>query len=142
MIISAKRLTETAQLPLRATAGAAGYDLFSDEPAEIPPNECRVVRTGIAVELPAQHEMQIRSRSGLAAKQQVFVLNSPGTIDSDYRGEIKIILFNLGKETQFFPQGSKIAQAIVTTLPEVTYVEDTDLSVTDRGDKGFGHSGV
>ena len=142
MIIRAKKLTESAQLPLRATAGAAGYDLFSDEHVEIPPHECRVVRTGISVEVPPRHELQVRSRSGLAAKQQVFVLNSPGTVDSDYRGEVKVILFNLGSSTQVFPAGSKIAQAVIAAVPEVTYVEDTDLSVTARGDKGFGHSGV
>ena len=140
--VKVKKLSETAVLPLRATSGAAGYDLFSNEPVTLEPSACCVVGTGISVELPPRCEMQIRSRSGLAVKQQIFVLNSPGTIDSDYRGEIKVVLFNLSRQTQTFPAGAKIAQAVVVGVPEVVYTEAGNLNTTERGSSGFGHSGV
>lgn len=142
MMIRTKKLDPAAQLPFRATNGAAGYDLFSVEDVEIPPGECRVVGTGLSVELPPGYEMQIRSRSGLAAKNNVFVLNSPGTIDSDYRGEVKVILFNLGAIPFYCKHGARIAQAVVSLVPGVSYVEVPELDETQRSDKGFGHSGV
>ncbi len=141
MMIKVKKLSETAQLPYRATEGAAGYDLFANEHATLEPGACCVIGTGLSVEIPPGFEMQIRSRSGLAAKEQVFVLNSPGTIDSDYRGEVRVVLFNLGRKTQTFVPGSKIAQAVIAAVPEVRYEEGTDLSETSRGSGGFGHTG-
>jgi dUTP pyrophosphatase len=131
-------------LPERATVHAAGMDLHAaiSDPVVLAPREIALVPTGLAIELPPGFEAQVRPRSGLAIKHGIGVLNSPGTIDADYRGEIKVILINLGKETFTIKRGDRIAQMVVTRHETVEWKEVPDLSETTRGAGGFGHSGV
>lgn len=145
-----KRLTSTAILPTRATTGAACFDLYADERAWVDDMRTRrTIGTGIAIELPPGHVGLICSRSGLAAKHGLQVLNAPGVIDEDYRGELKIIL----ARHPFSPQwpsedifmiepGMRIAQLMVLPLPQLTVVEVTDLSTTERAANGLGSTGV
>ena len=141
--IGVRRLRAGAVLPLRVTSGSSGYDLSSAEDTEIvlDPGSVSLIRTGIALELGCGFEAQVRSRSGLAASKGVFVLNSPGTIDSDYRGEIKVVLANFGPEPHVVKPGDRIAQMVFMQLPEVTLDDVSELSVTERGEGGFGSSG-
>lgn len=140
-----KRLPHGADLPLPAyeTEGAAGLDLRAaiSEPVMLQPGGRDLVPTGLVFELPAGHEGQVRPRSGLAAKHGVTVLNTPGTIDSDYRGEVKVILVNLGTEPFTIEPGSRIAQMIVAPVTRATLVEAEDLSNSARGAGGFGSTG-
>lgn len=140
MKVRVKRLAD-APLPCRQTAGSAGFDLCAAEEAEIPAHGYGSVRTGIAVELPEKAEAQVRPRSGLAAKHGIGILNSPGTIDSDYRGEIKVILFNTSNKIYHVCCGDRIAQLVFSVLTEVELVETDALSETRRGSGGFGHTG-
>jgi dUTP pyrophosphatase len=128
------------------TSGSAGFDLRSSENGSIKPNEFKVVPTGLFFDLPENFEMQIRPRSGLAAKHGVTVLNSPGTIDSDYTGEIKVILINHGQKTFDIASGDRIAQAVIATVTakniiQLTKVDSIDKD-TERGTGGFGSTGV
>ena len=135
----------TNPLPSRATQGSAGLDLRAnlENPIEIPSLECRIIPTGLYLELPSSdYEAQIRTRSGLAIEKGLAVLNSPGTIDSDYRGEIRIILINLGKETAQIKHGERIAQMVIARYQRAELVEQQTLSHTERGDKGFGSTGL
>jgi len=140
-----KRLPHGADLPLPAyeTDGAAGLDLRAaiSGPVVLQPGGRDLVPTGLIFELPAGHEGQVRPRSGLAAKHGVTVLNTPGTIDSDYRGEVKVILVNLGTEPFTIEPGSRIAQMIVAPVTRATLVEAEDLSDSARGTGGFGSTG-
>lgn len=140
-----KRLPHGADLPLPAyeTDGAAGLDLRAavSEPVMLQPGGRDLVPTGLVFELPAGHEGQVRPRSGLAAKHGVTVLNTPGTIDSDYRGEVKVILVNLGTEPFTIEPGSRIAQMIVAPVTRATLVEAEGLSDSARGTGGFGSTG-
>jgi dUTP pyrophosphatase len=131
------------KLPARATEHAAGFDLCADLDAQlmIPPGGRHAVPTGWAIAIPAGHEAQIRPRSGLALKHGVTCLNSPGTIDADYRGEIKVILANLGAEPFLIQPGDRIAQMVVQRLPEVTVKPVASLDETARGAGGFGSTG-
>ena len=144
--VALKRLPEGRDLPApqRATADSAGFDLRArlDEPLELAPGHRAIVPTGIAMALPPGYEAQVRPRSGLAAKQGIGVVNAPGTIDADYRGEIAVILINLGQETARFQRGDRIAQLVVQRLPQVNFVEVDELTDTDRGAGGFGHTGT
>lgn len=139
------RLTQSAILPTYATPGAAGMDLYADlgafEPLCIQPGERFLVSTGIAIRLPDGMEGQIRPRSGLALKQGVTVLNSPGTIDSDYRGSIGVILFNAGSKRLDIRHGDRIAQLVVTPVLQVALREVMQLDDTARGTGGFGSTG-
>jgi dUTP pyrophosphatase len=130
-------------LPVRATAHAAGFDLRAalPEPLTLQPGERAMVPTGIAIALPAGFEAQVRPRSGLAAKHGVGVVNGPGTIDADYRGEIRVILINLGGEPVRFERGDRIAQLVVQRLPEIEWETVDTLDDTARGAGGFGHTG-
>jgi dUTP pyrophosphatase len=138
-----KRLPHAGDLPLPAyqSASAAGLDLCAADVATIEPGAHALIPTGFAIALPANHEAQIRPRSGLAASQGVTVLNSPGTIDADYRGEIKVILVNLGQMTVRIARGDRIAQMIVAPVSHATVVEVEELDPTARGGAGFGSSG-
>jgi dUTP pyrophosphatase len=129
------------ELPRYETAGAAGLDLRADEAFTLLPGERRTVPTGLAVEIPAGHEGQVRPRSGLAARHGVGVLNGPGTIDSDYRGEVAVVLVNHGRDPVPFARGDRIAQLVVApvTRVEVSLVEE--LGETGRGGGGFGSTG-
>ena len=130
-------------LPAYATAGSAGMDIksFLEHPIVLKPMERCLVPTGLHVELPQGYEAQIRPRSGLAIKQGITCLNTPGTIDSDYRGEIKVILINLSGEMQTIQPGERIAQMIVQQVEKAVWVESESLQETLRNEGGFGHTG-
>ena len=128
-------------LPDYATDGAAGLDLRAAEPGRLLPGERALVATGFAVALPPGHEGQVRPRSGLAARHGLTVLNAPGTVDPDYRGEVKVILVNLGTEAVDIAAGDRIAQLVVTPFRRVAPVEVTELAATARGAGGFGSTG-
>lgn len=129
-------------MPRRAHPGDAGLDLFSVEKKEILPGESALVRTGIIIELPENTEAQIRPRSGMALKHRVTVLNTPGTIDYGYRGEVKVILINHGKEKFVVEEGMKIAQMVIKPVLPVDVLQVEDLSETGRGEGGFGSTGI
>jgi dUTP pyrophosphatase len=144
MEIRIKKLHELAIVPKYQRHGDAGFDLHAclDTDVCIQPHEVLVVDTGLAFEVPASHEMQVRSRSGLAAKHSLFVLNSPGTIDSQYRGPCKVILFNLGKNPILIKHGERIAQGVINRVESANFVVSDSLSETDRGTGGLGSTGV
>ncbi|MDA3799298.1 MAG: dUTP diphosphatase [Kiritimatiellae bacterium] len=142
MNIKIKRLVEEAILPSFAHPGDAGMDLCSVEDKVLKPSESALVKTGLSIELPKNTEAQIRPRSGLAYKKAVTVLNTPGTIDEGYRGEIGIILINHGKEDFVVQKGMRIAQMVIKPILEVTVEEITELSGTTRGEGGFGSTGT
>ncbi len=128
-------------LPSYATTGSAGLDLRSADALTLKPGARALISTGIAIALPDNHEAQVRPRSGLAVKFGITVLNSPGTIDADYRGEIKVPLINLGKDDFQIAKGDRIAQMIIAPVLRVELVEVTSLDQTTRGAGGFGSSG-
>lgn len=132
---------EDAKMPYRANEGDAGLDIFSVEEKTIPAGESALIRTGIQMELPKGTEAQIRPRSGLAAKHAVTVLNSPGTIDEGYRGEIQVILINHGKEPFTVEKEMRIAQMVIAPVLKVTLEQTNDLTDSKRGQGGFGSSG-
>jgi dUTP pyrophosphatase len=138
-----KRLRPAAVLPRYMTAGSAGMDLSSaaDGPLTLEPGARLGVPTGWAMELPPGHEGQVRPRSGLASRQGVTVVNAPGTIDSDYRGELVVLLVNLGREPYTISPGERIAQLVVAPVTRAEVVEADTLSDTSRGAGGFGHTG-
>ena len=142
--IKIQKLTESAKLPQKMTAHSAGYDMYCSNAEDIllKAGEVTMGPTGIAVSLPIGFEAQIRPRSGLAVKNGIGVLNSPGTIDADYRGEIKIILFNFGKETFVIKSGTRIAQMIISKHEIADFVETETLDKTVRGSGGFGHTKI
>ena len=127
--------------PKKAHPDDAGYDLYSRIDAVLEPLSGMAIPVGFAMELPAGYEAQIRPRSGLAAKYHITVTNSPGTVDANYRGEIKAILYNLGREPFVIQRGDRIAQMVICKLLEINLIEATELSETDRGSGGFGSSG-
>ena len=138
-------INDKAHMPTRATKNSAGLDLYASEPTIIKSKSWGLVKTGITMELPEGMEAQIRSRSGLAIKKGVFVLNSPGTIDADYRGEVGIILANLGNEDFTVNVGDRVAQMVIANLAPCKLVQvesENDLTTTDRGSGGFGSTGV
>jgi dUTP pyrophosphatase len=128
-------------LPSRQSAGAAGFDIHAAEPASVKPQGFAVVSTGIAIEMPRGLEAQVRPRSGLAARNGIGLLNSPGTIDSDYRGEIKVILFNISGRVFRIRKGDRVAQLVFNRVVDVRLKPAARLSKTTRGDAGFGHTG-
>lgn len=136
------RLDPDAKVPFYGSAEAAGADLYSIEAGEIEPGERVMIRTGIAIQLPKGFEAQVRSRSGYAAKNGIFVLNSPGTIDSDYRGEIKVILHNTGEKPVIYNVGDRIAQLVVMPVFRASFQEVNQLGDTPRGTAGFGSTGI
>ncbi len=139
--LKVQRLSPDAKLPTYATPGAVGLDLYANDDIALPPGEFRTVSTGIAVELPQGYEAQIRPRSGLAAKYGITVLNSPGTIDTDYRGELKVVLINLGKHTFHIHKGMRIAQLVIHPSVKVN-LKEANLSPTSRDTSGFGSTGT
>ena len=138
-----KRLDPKAQIPKYKTDGSSGLDLmaFIKNPISIKSQESALIPTGISVAIPQDTEIQIRPRSGLAAKSNISVLNTPGTIDSDYRGEIKIILFNHGKKEFIVNNNDRVAQMILAPILKMTFEEVEDLPETIRGSGGFGSTG-
>lgn len=141
IIVLVKKLFPEAQLPKMQTEGSAGADLYASETTVLYPHCTRMVSCGIAVEILPGYELQIRPRSGLAAKHDITVLNSPGTIDSDFRGEIKVIMHNAGAHNYTVVNGDRIAQAVLSKVPVVEYIETEELSETVRGEGGFGNTG-
>ncbi len=129
------------ELPRYETAGAAGLDLRADEPFALAPGERRLVPTGLALEIPPGHEGQVRPRSGLAARHGIGMVNAPGTVDPDYRGEVKVLLVNHGQAPVSFERGERIAQLVVAPVTRVEVELCEDLSDTGRGHGGFGSTG-
>lgn len=140
-IVKFKKVNPNAILPVYATPGAAGADVFSVEAVMLPFNVTVAVSTGLCPEIPPGFEIQVRPRSGLALKHSVTVVNSPGTVDSDFRGEMKVLLRNLGTMPYPVREGDKIAQIVVAPCVTATFEETTTLSTTERGEGGFGHTG-
>ncbi len=138
-----KKLQKNIILPEYKTDGSSGMDLMAnvEQTVKILPGEKKIISTGIIVAIPEQYEIQIRPRSGLAAKSGISVLNTPGTIDSDYRGEIKVILINLGKDVFEIKKNDRIAQMIVCPIIKVELEEVENLPETVRGKGGFGSTG-
>ena len=135
--------TSDNELPAYATEGSSGMDVRADLqlPLTLQPMERHLIPTGLFIELPMGYEAQIRPRSGMAVKQGITCLNSPGTIDSDYRGEIKIVLINLSKEQQIIMPGDRIAQMIISTVEKADLILVPQLTNSQRGEGGFGHTG-
>jgi len=137
-----KRLSKEVSLPKYETSGSSGMDLGSNIGANISPGKIAIIPTGLALSIPKGFEAQIRPRSGLAAKKKISVLNTPGTIDSDYRGEIKVILINLGEEIFKIEKGLRIAQMVFCPIVQAQFREVDDLNETERGKGGFGSTGT
>jgi dUTP pyrophosphatase len=141
MKLKIKKLNKDAVIPKYQTPEAAGFDLHSIEDVVILPNERKLIGTGLAFEIEFGYEIQIRPRSGLAYKHGITVLNSPGTIDSDYRGEIKVLLINHSNEPFEIKKGDRIAQAVIAPIIQAEFEEVDELSSTLRGSGGFGSTG-
>ncbi len=146
IVVKVKRLPhgEGIELPSYATEHSAGLDLRAavEEPVVLKPMERAIIPTGFVFEIPEGYEGQVRPRSGLALKKGVTVLNSPGTVDADYRGEVKVILINLGQEEVVINRGERIAQMVIAPVSKVRLVEVEEVSQTFRGEGGFGSTGV
>ena len=140
--VQLKKIDANARIPKRMTKHSAGYDLYSSNSEDIilKKGEVKLISTGIAISLPTGYEAQIRPRSGLAAKHQIGILNAPGTIDADYRGVVKVILFNFGKNDFIVKPQTRIAQMVIAKHESVNFVEIEGLDETDRGSSGFGHT--
>jgi dUTP pyrophosphatase len=139
-----KRLSKNIPLPKYETEGSSGMDLTAniEQTIEIQPSKSIIIPTGIAISIPKNYEVQIRPRSGLAAKNQISVLNTPGTVDADYRGELKVILINLGKESFKVEKGLRIAQMVLCPVIKAVIKEVNELEKTERGSSGFGSTGI
>ena len=139
-----KRLSKDVALPKYETEGSSGLDLAAntDKQIRILPGKSEIIPTGLAVAIPKNFEIQIRPRSGLAAKSQISVLNTPGTIDADYRGELKVILINLSDKVFVVEKGLRIAQMVLCPVVKATLKEVIELENTERGSGGFGSTGI
>mgnify|MGYP001242625126 FL=1 len=139
-----KRLSKDVTLPKYETEGSSGLDLAAntDKQIKILPGKSEIIPTGLAVAIPKNFEIQIRPRSGLAAKSQISVLNTPGTIDADYRGELKVILINLSDKVFVVEKGLRIAQMVLCPVVKATLKEVAELENTERGSGGFGSTGI
>ena len=139
-----KRLSKDVALPKYETEGSSGLDLAAniDQQIKILPGKSEIIPTGLAVAIPKNFEIQIRPRSGLAAKSQISVLNTPGTIDADYRGELKVILINLSNKVFVVEKGLRIAQMVLCPVVKATLKEVTELENTERGSGGLGSTGI
>ena len=148
-ILKLKHFDESLPLPCAESEGAAGIDVRASLPVnlrttgwEILPGERVLIPTGFCIEIPRGYEMQIRPRSGLSYRTHLILPNSPGTIDSDYRGELKILMGNIGDAPESIAHGDRIAQMVVAPVMKVDFQTVSELSATNRGDKGFGSTGV
>ena len=142
MNIKIKQLHKDSIIPIYKSIGASGFDFHSIEDAEISPKNILPIKTGLAFEIPLGYEMQIRPRSGLALNHGISVLNTPGTIDSDYRGEVVIILINFSNETFVINKGQRIAQGVIASVCRVNFEISSSLESTSRGIDGFGSTGL
>ena len=138
------RVSPLAKIPEYQSKGSSGSDIFAclEAPVKLEPGDIALIPTGISIELPEGYEAQIRPRSGLALKYGITLLNTPGTIDSDYRGEIRIILANFGKEPFVVENGVRIAQMVFCRAYRGDFIEVDEISITERNDGGFGHTGI
>jgi len=141
MYVKVKTLSENTKLPSYATPGSSGMDICSTIACKLYPGEVKAIPTGIAVQIPENHELQIRPRSGLALKKHITVLNTPGTVDEDYRDEIKVILINFGNEPFEISVGDRIAQMVLCPVVKAQWFVTNDLNETQR-DGGFGSTGI
>ncbi|MGE5404154.1 MAG: dUTP diphosphatase [Candidatus Saccharibacteria bacterium] len=145
LTVRIERMEHSAGLPLPEymTEGAAGVDLYAanEEPVNLEPGKVALIPTGLKIEIPLGFEAQVRPRSGLALKHGITVLNTPGTIDSDYRGEVKVIVINLGDKEYIVQRGDRIAQMIFCRVERAAFAEVKSLQETARGAGGFGHTG-
>jgi len=139
--LKVKRISDNAKLPEYAHPGDAGMDVFSNEEKLIRTGESALIKTGIKIELPANTEAQVRPRSGLSLKEGITVLNTPGTIDEGYRGEVGVILINHSKKDFLITEGMKIAQMVISPVYQAEVIEVDELSDTHRGEGGFGSTG-
>jgi dUTP pyrophosphatase len=141
--VELKKLKERAAIPVYMTEGSAGCDVKAclAEAVTINPGDRLAIPTGLAFGIPSGYEIQVRPRSGLAIKQGLTVVNSPGTIDCDYRGEVMVLMINLGKEPVTIQDGDRVAQLVVQKVDQINWVAVTDLSETSRGTGGFGSTG-
>ena len=139
-----KRISQNIPLPKYETSGSSGMDLSAniESSIKIEPGKTSIIPTGLSISIPRNFELQIRPRSGLAAKNQITVLNTPGTIDSDYRGELKVILINLSNQSFLVEKGMRIAQMILSPVIKAKIIEVKELKKTDRGSGGFGSTGT
>lgn len=142
MKIQIKKLHPDAYIPKYQTSGAAGFDLHSIENTTLSPTEAKLIKTGLGMSIEDGYELQIRPRSGLAFKNGITVLNTPGTIDSDYRGEIMVLLINHSKQDFVITKGDRIAQGVISKVYQADFVEVSELDDTPRGSGGFGSSGI
>lgn len=145
MKVKFKKLNENAIIPQYKTSGSAGFDLnvlLNNETEIIKKGEIKLLKTGLAIALPDGYEAQIRSRSGLSLKNGIIVLNAPGTVDSDYRGEVCLIIMNCGSEDYVIENGARMAQMVIAKYEKAEIEIVNDLDSTERGDKGFGSTGV
>ncbi len=141
MKIAIKKLDPAAHIPAYQTAEAAGFDLHATEDSEIAPGKRALIKTGLAIALEPGYELQIRPRSGLAFKHGITVLNTPGTVDSDYRGEVMVLLINHGDESFMIKKGERIAQGVVQAVIQASFEVVDTLPDTERGAGGFGSTG-
>jgi dUTP pyrophosphatase len=137
-MIAVKRLSAQAVLPQYQSFGASGFDFHASENVTLEPGETKLVPTGLAFEVPRGQELQVRPRSGLSLKTKLRIPNSPGTVDADYRGEVKIIMENTGDTAHFIQVGDRIAQGVICPVIQVQLEEVQELSNTARGEGGFG----
>lgn len=141
-----KRTEDAKDLPLPQYMSemASGLDLYANvfEDTILKPSEIKLIATGISIHIPSEFEAQIRPRSGLALKHGISMVNTPGTIDADYRGEIKVILINFGKDDFTIKRGQRIAQMVINKIEKVNFIELENLDESQRGNEGFGHTGV
>lgn len=139
--VKVKKLSSSATVPTFAHHGDACADLYADSDFQLEANTTRLISTGIALQIPEGYEGQVRPRSGLSLKKSIIIVNSPGTIDSGYRGEIKIIMHNLGSELFEIRKGDRIAQLAIRTVPRISFLEVKELGDSQRGAGGFGSTG-
>lgn len=140
--IKVRKLCFESIIPRKYTKNSSGVDLHSICSDFIPPGRSKLIHTGIAIEIPVGYEAQIRPKSGLSLKYGITVLNTPGTIDADYRGEICVLLYNASQNDFYILPGDRIAQMVIRQVPDVCFHEVDELSETSRGDGGFGHTGI
>lgn len=142
--IKRKESAKDLDIPSYATAGASGVDLYADveDSTVISPGEIKLISCGIYLEIPEGYEAEVRPRSGLALKHGISLVNSPGTIDSDYRGLVNLIVINMGKEDFTVERGHRLAQMVIREVTQAEFIETSDLGQTERAHGGFGHTGI
>lgn len=140
--VKVKKIHPNAVIPQYKTSGSAGFDLYAIEDVEIQPGETKQIRTGLIFEIPEGYEIQIRPRSGMSLKTPLRISNAPGTIDSDYRGEVMIIAENTSIVPFSVEKGTRIAQGVLQKVPQAEFIEVEKVSETERGEGGFGSTGI